>query len=144
MTRLPRRDDRDNITAPDTVTPAELKSLLGWLGLPREWFAERCKVSRRQVIRWEDGDTPISETASAEIVRIWNEATAKIIDIVNTSTTKQGSSPDGVITLRTYRVDDDCTNTGYPATYHRALVCRAMDHLLMRTRYRVQILWAEA
>lgn len=127
-------------TAPATITPAELKSLLGWLGLPKTWFAARLGLKdERQVARWEDGVAPISEQAAAELVRLWNEAAQRISEIVASAA---DNAVDGVIVLRTYRVDKDCPGE-YPSSYHRALVCRAMDHLLMRTSYRVQIQYSE-
>lgn len=131
----------DAITAPATITPAELKSLLGWLGLPKVWFAKRLGYKdERMVAKWEDGESVISEKAAAELVRLWNEAAQRISVIVDTAASQ--ANGDGVIVLTTYRTDKECPGD-YPASYHRALVCRAMDHLLMRTSYRVQIRYAE-
>lgn len=131
----------DPVAAPATITPAEFKSLLGWLGLSKVWFAKRMgHKDERMVARWEDGDRKISEKAAAELVRIWNETAMRIADIV--AAAAQQADANGVIVLTTYRVDRDCPGE-YPASYHRAMMCRAMDHLLMRTNYRVQIRYAE-
>lgn len=137
VTRL--RPPADGHTAPATVTPAELKSLLEWLGLTKNWFAERLNVGERQVARWMDGHAPIPESAAGEMVKIWNEAAEQIHRIIATASL---NAEDGVITLHTYRVDKDYP-ADYPSAYHRALMCRAMDHLLMRTKYRVQIHYTE-
>lgn len=131
----------DTITAPATITPAEFKSLLGWLGLPKTWLARRLGYKdERPVARWEDGHAEIPEVAAAELVRLWNEAAQRVTSIVETASSQ--ADADGVIVLTTYRTDKDCPD-GYPSSYHRALVCRAMDHLLMRTSYRVQIRYVE-
>lgn len=127
-------------TAPTEITPAELKSLLGWLGLTRPWLAARLNVGERTVIRWEDGKARMSEAASVELVRVWNYAADSIRTMIEAA---QSTAVDGVITLRTFRVDSEyheqTGQTDYPASWHRALTCRAMDHILMRTRYQVQI-----
>lgn len=133
--------DVDPISAPATITAAEFKSLLGWLGLSKVWFARRVGLKdERQVARWEDGERALSEKAAAELVRLWNEAAEKISTIV--SAAAEQADANGVIVLTTYRTDKECPGE-YPAAYHRALMCRAMDHLLMRTSYRVQIRYAE-
>lgn len=140
VTRIHPADD--HVTAPATITPAEFKSLLAWLGLSKVWFAKRMGFKdERQVAKWEDGHAKIPEKAAAELVRLWNEAAERVTDIVNTAA--QQASPTGVIVLHTYRVDKDYPGD-YPSAYHRALMCRAMDHLLMRTSYRVQIRYQEA
>lgn len=132
-------------SAPSEITPAELKALLGWLGLTRPWLARRLKVEERSVIRWEDGKARIPDSASAELVRVWNHAAASIRTMVDAA---QSQADDGLITLRTFRVDAEyhaaTDQTEYPASWHRALTCRAMDHILMRTRYQVQIKYWEA
>lgn len=132
----------DTVSAPATITPAELKSLLGWLGLPKTWFAHQLGVKDRQVARWEDGDAAISEAAAAELLKLWNEAAEQLAVIVRVAA--DNATPDGVIHLCTYRVDKDYDSSGgYPSSYHRALMCRAMDHLLMRTSCRVQLHYYE-
>lgn len=132
----------DTVSAPATITPAELKSLLGWLGLPKTWFAHRLGLKdERQVARWEDGVTPIPERAAAELLKLWNEAAEQLAEIVKIAA--ENATPDGVIRLCTYRVDKDGPPSGYPSSYHRALMCRAMDHLLMRTSCRVQLHYYE-
>ena len=144
--RIHPRNDPTHSTAPGTITAAELKALLGWLGLSVPWLAKRLKVRDRTVIRWCDGDAPIPEEAAAEMVRAWNQATATVSMMVANAATNADTQ--GVVVLTTYRVDADYWNDArteeFPATYHRALACRAMDHLLMRTKYRVQIRYRES
>lgn len=141
VTKLPTRKG----SAPSEVTPAELQSLLGWLGLTRPWLAQRLGVYERTVIRWCDGVNTVPEKASVEMVRVWNHAADSIKVIVDVGCRE---AVDGLVTLRTFRVDADyhqvTKQTEYPATWHRALTCRAMDHILMRTRYQVRIEFWEA
>lgn len=133
----------DMVTAPATITPAEFKALLGWLGLSKVWFAKQMGyTNERQVAKWEDGDAKIPEKAAALLVSLWNETATQVTNIV--ATAAQQADANGVIVLHTYRVDKDYPwAPDYPASYHRALMCRAMDHLLMRTSYRVQIRYTE-
>ena len=136
----PNLDEGDG---PAQVTPAELKSILGWLGLSRPWLGRRLNVQERTVIRWEDGDTKIPEMASAELVVVWNHTVECVKTLV-----EQGieDRTDDTITFRTFRTDEDYwAQTGsdeYPASWHRALVCRAMDQVLVRTNYNVVIRYA--
>lgn len=126
--------------APAELTAAELRSLLEWMGLTRPWFAERVGVQERTVIRWCDGKAPIPENAAVELVALWNTAAAAITQMISGAVALEVR---GVVTLRTFRVDthywSDIGSVEFPASWHRALTCRAMDHLLMRTRYRVVI-----
>jgi hypothetical protein len=118
------------------ITPAELKCILGWLGLSRPWLAERLSVSERQVIRWEDGTSPIPEHVSLAVTEIWDEAADRVSQMIADGI---ASARDGVVTLRTYRVDEEDPDNAYPASYHRALTTRTMDHILMRTQLQVQL-----
>ena len=138
VTRL--RPPTDGVTAPNTITPAEMKSLIEWLGLTKNWFAERVGVAERQVARWVDGHAPIPDRAAGELIKVWNEAAEQIHRTIATAAVN--ADDDGVIILHTYRVDKDYP-ADYPSAYHRALMCRAVDHLLMRTKYRVQIHYHE-
>lgn len=124
--------------AAPTITPAELKTLLEWMGLPKTWFAAFVGLKDvRQVAKWEDGHAPIPDYAATALVKLWNEAARAVQDMVAAATID--TSGGGVITLHTYRVDKDCFPSEFPASYYRALTARTMDHLLMRTRYRVEI-----
>lgn len=126
---------------PPTITAAEFKAILAWLGIPKVWLAKRMGYKdERMLAKWEDGDARIPEKAATELVSLWNEAAVRVTEIVNTAT--RAADGHGVIVLHTYRVNEDYPSD-YPASYHRALMVRAMDHLLMRTSYRVQIRYAE-
>lgn len=140
---------RDNVTplkiarpqhAPASITPAELRSLIDWMGLTRAWFAERLHVQERTVVRWCDGETPIPEKAAVEIVSLWNQAAQRILSLTSAAV---ASSADGAVTLKTFRVDSEyhkaVDSDEFPASWHRALTCRAMDHLLLQTRYQVRV-----
>lgn len=135
---IPLRAAKDR--APAVITPAELRSLIDWMGLTRAWFAERLNVQERTVVRWCDGETAIPEKAAVEIVKLWNRAAQTILGMASAAT---GSAMDGVVTLRTFRVDSEyheaVSSEEFPASWHRALVCRTMDQLLMQTRYQVRI-----
>lgn len=126
--------------APASITPAELRSLIDWMGLTRAWFAERLHVQERTVVRWCDGETPIPEKAAVEIVSLWNQAAQRILSLTSAAV---ASSADGAVTLKTFRVDSEyhkvVDSDEFPASWHRALTCRAMDHLLLQTRYQVRI-----
>lgn len=126
--------------APAELTAAELRSLLEWMGLTRPWLADRVGVQERTVIRWCDGKAPIPEAAAVEMVALWNTAASAITHMIAGALANETK---GVLTLRTFRVDSHfhaaTESADYPASWHRALTCRAMDHLLMRTRYRVVI-----
>lgn len=140
VTRLPARND-GGVHRPEAITPAEMKTILGWLGLTTPWFAARCKVQERQVARWMDGQAPIPDYAAARLIQVWNDSAEHVTRIVAEAV--KGADPEGVVVLWTYRVDEDTNGSDYPASWHRALAGRAMDHLLMRTKYRVQIRFTE-
>lgn len=51
----------------DPMTPAELRVVLRWLGLPHDWLAEHLKVQDRTIRRWLAGTTPIPDWARLAI-----------------------------------------------------------------------------
>lgn len=138
----------DNVTpirpgkahAPARITPAELRSLIDWMGLTRAWFANRLGVQERTVVRWCDGKAPIPEKAAVEIVKLWNHAVQLIVGMSKAATE---NAERGTVVLKTFRVDSEyhkaVDSEEFPASWHRALVCRTMDHLLMNTRYVVRL-----
>lgn len=113
------------MTAPTkTVSGAELKVVLGGLGLPPSWFADRCNVTMRTVVRWFDGETVSADVAS-ELERLCertlDEMRKMLADIDDDATD---------VVLKTYRTDEEYTNLlGYPASWHRMLVFRVREHL---------------
>lgn len=143
VTPIGKRADNthiDYVGAPHTVQPAELRSLIDWMGLTRMWFANRLGVTERTVVRWADGQATIPEEAGVELVKLWNKAADQIGTIVAAGV---AAASDGVVTLKTFRVDKEyhaaVESDEFPAGWHRALTCRAMDHLLMKTKYVVAI-----
>ena len=135
----------DYVGAPRSVTRAELRALIDWMGLTRIWFANRLGITERTVVRWIDGGTQIPEEAGVELVKLWNKAADQIGVIVAAGV---AAAVDGVVTLKTFRVDKEyhaaVGSNEFPAGWHRALTCRAMDHLLMKTKYVVVIDFWEA
>lgn len=111
-----------------TITGAELKTRLGGLGLPPSWFADLMGVTMRTVVRWFDGGM-VSPEVSVELEKLSDATIAEMQKMV----AKVGDT-DGV-TLRTYRTDDEyISGDGWPASWHRALTFRVLDHLRAQGR----------
>lgn len=110
-----------------TLTGSELKVMLGGLGLPPSWFAKRMGVAMRTVVRWFDEDGPISPRAEDELERINTETLREMRKMV-----AKADRVKGTVVLRTYRTDGDID--GWPATWHRALTFRVLEHLRAQGR----------
>jgi len=134
-----------SVTDPANITPAELRALIDWMGLTRKWFGTRVGFGERTVVRWADGHTAIPEKAGVELVRLWNQSAEAIATMVKGATER---AVNGVVVLKTFRVDSEyheaMGSEEYPASWHRAMTCRAMDHILMNTKYEVRIEFWEA
>lgn len=101
----------------------ELKVRLGGLGLPPSWFAERMNVTMRTVVRWFDGED-VAPNVTAELTKLSNLT----IDEMRKQLAKIPDGPDSV-TLKTYRTDDEFkSKIGWPASWHRALTFRLVEH----------------
>lgn len=118
----------DTMTATATMTGAELKTRLGGLGLPPTWFAKRMGKTMRTVVRWFDSED-VAPDVAAEIEKLSDMAIdemRKMLDHIDESAE--------TVTLKTYRTDSEVL-TGrksapkMPATWHRALTFRVMEHL---------------
>jgi hypothetical protein len=112
------------MTAPTTtMTGAELKVKLNGLGLAPSWLADRMGVTMRTVVRWFDGDR-IPSRVPADLEQV-AEATLdemrKMVDTIEPSS-------DGTVVLRTYRTDDEFGDKQWPASWHRMLVFRVLEH----------------
>jgi hypothetical protein len=102
-----------------TLSGAQLKVVLDGLGLPPSWFADRLNVTMRTVVRWFDGD-PIPAKVGAELERLEATTVKEMHKVAKTASRK------GV--LHTYRVDSEF-DSDMPATWHRALSFRVLEHL---------------
>lgn len=107
------------ITAP--MSGAALKTRLGGLGLPPSWFAERMNVTMRTVVRWFDGDD-VAPSVSDELEKLSTQTLDEMRKMIDKLPDRQ------TITLKTHRTDD--TIKGWPASWHRALTFRVMEHLV--------------
>ena len=105
------------------MTGAELKVTLGGLGLPPSWFAERMDVTMRTVVRWFDGD-PMPEGVAVKLAEL-GEYT---LDEMRKMLAAAPRYVDGNRVLRTYRTDDEF-RSHMPASWHRALTYRVVEHL---------------
>lgn len=108
-----------------TMTGAMLKVTLGGLGLPPRWFANKVGVTMRTVVRWFDGD---GETVAPEVAEQVEKLASMTVDEMRKMVEKVGDTD--TVTLVTYRTDKEFSNRrGLPASWHRALTFRVMDHL---------------
>lgn len=116
----------ENEQAPKGMTGAELKVALQALGLPPSWFAEHMRVTMRTVVRWFDG-TAVSSDIAVAVDALSDQALAEMRKMV-----KAAGNADPV-TLHTYRTDGEFKaewpDTDKPASWHRALTFRVMEHL---------------
>jgi hypothetical protein len=101
------------------VSGPELKTSLQGLGISPAWFAERVGVSMRTVVRWFDLDV-IPLRAATELDRILDSTVSEMHQVLSRS---QASGD-----VLTYRTDKD-TPDGFPASWHRALTFRVLDHV---------------
>lgn len=105
------------------MTGAELKVALGGLGLPPSWFADRCHVTMRTVVRWFDGEG-VSPEITAEVIKLEERTLAEMQKMV----AAVEPDVDGDIVLRTYRTDEEYHNKTWPASWHRQLTFRLREH----------------
>ncbi|WP_396902648.1 hypothetical protein [Mycolicibacterium sp.] len=110
------------------VTPAELRCLREFLGLPPVWLADRLKVRERTLHRWEAAVAPIPDGVATEVENLANDAA----DIVEQLVQQYEASGGGE--LVTYRTDEDYRAVGelglvYPASWHRAIAARVAEQV---------------
>lgn len=99
------------------MSGAELKVQLAGLGLTPVWLAEQLDIATRTVHRW-CGQDRVPARAVAEIDKVIAETNLEM------NRTYQAMLVDGV--LRTQRID---TPGHLPATWHRALTFRVLEHV---------------
>lgn len=132
------------------MTGAEMKSLREYLGLPLGWVAEKMTVQRRSVEYWESGRHTPPKDAQALLrhcLEQLEQAVKNTIVVAEEQTAEMGQPPQG-IDLRRYKTEDALwaaqpSLTGYPVTYHAAIVVRAALEL-ERLGHQVTIHYAEA
>jgi hypothetical protein len=123
----------------DTMSGAEMKTVLDGLGLTSTWFAEYVGVASRTVARWFDGaDIP---PRVVDILRALDMFTAN--EVVQTCTQARDS---GDFVLKTYRTDDEAfgarSDYAMPASWFRLVTYRALDHL-RSNGYTVRVEYAD-
>jgi len=110
----------------DLMTGATLKTTLSALGIPPSWFAKKMGVTMRTVVRWFDSDV-VSGKVADQLEALEQLTLERMREMVKEAKpTKQM----GLIQLETYRTDADID--GMPATWHRALTFRVMEHFRMQ------------
>lgn len=105
------------------MSGAELKVQLTGLGLTPAWLAEQLDITTRTVIRWCAQDQ-VPAKAVAEMDGVADMTTAEMHRIY------QAMLTDGV--LRTQRTNSNTSEqvaARFPATWHRALTFRVLEHL---------------
>lgn len=110
------------MTMTQVISGAELKVRLGGLGLPPTWFAERVGVTMRTVVRWFDGED-VSPNVADELENV-SEITLKEMHKM----VEKANIVDNTVTLKTYRTDDEYSSRIWPASWHRALTFRLLEH----------------
>lgn len=114
------------MTMTQTMSGAALKVRLGGLGLPPSWFADRLGVTMRTVVRWFDGDEVAPEVAE-ELEKLSDMT----LDEMRKMVAKAEKSVSGdTVKLKTYRTDNEFSKGNWPASWHRALTFRVMEHFI--------------
>lgn len=104
------------------MTPAEARTLRETLGLTYEWIAQRHKVARPTVVRWENGYSGLPDTYRSFLYGLLSDAETTAADI----TEDLQIFPPGE---RRYTVPQTGDRDGYPATYWRAIAARIRHEL---------------
>jgi hypothetical protein len=121
-----------------SINGAELKVILGALGLPPSWFAGRMNVTMRTVVRWFDG-ADVSDEVHVELRNLEALTLEEMRNAMSTADT----TPAGTTVLKTYRTDeefegpyfvDDVFNGNMPSSWHRQLTFRVLEHLRAQGR----------
>jgi len=120
------------------MTGAELRTMREYLGLSSLWLARYLKVNERKVTRWEMGELPIPDGVAAEVDDLYDEANAKVDELVAKyrPIVQEHSGQD--VEIVTYRTDDEYwreTNQPgvgidrLPARWHRMICARVADQV---------------
>lgn len=105
------------------MTPAELRCLREYLGLPPVWLAAYLGLAQESTLRRMESGRDIVLPRTAERLRELAERTdAEVAKLI------AGIERDGRAVV-TYRTDADYRAAGgeFPASWHRAVVSRALD-----------------
>ncbi len=111
----------------ENMSGAELKTKLEGLGLAPSWFGHEMSVTMRTVVRWFDLDEVAADVA--EEIEILSERT---VDEMRKMLAGIDDDAETVV-LRTYRTDKEFTGP-WPASWHRSLTFRVLDHLKAQGR----------
>lgn len=110
-----------------SMSGASLKVHLDAMGLPPSWFAHEMSCTMRTVVRWFDLDEVSSEVAE-EIQRLSERTLEEMCKML-----ADIDDDDEPIMLRTYRTDREFKGP-WPASWHRSLTFRVLDHLKAQGR----------
>jgi hypothetical protein len=117
----------DSIPADERMTPAELRVVREYLGLPGEWLARVLGVQDRTWRRWEAGASPIPDGVRLRIEDMEGETA----QLVHASVRHLMDIPDPCVV--TYRTDADYRHAHpevtWPASWHRALIARVAEQV---------------
>jgi len=126
---MPERQYTDPPDMPEDerMTPAELKVVREFLGLPGAALAKYLKVSDRTVRHWEEGKFPIPDGVRLVIEDLEERTAVFVAGIVE----KLMDYPDPVVV--TYRNDQEYhaahPEIPFPASWHRAVVARVAQEV---------------
>jgi len=122
-------------SAEHVVSGSEVKVKLEGLGLPPSWLAAKTGRTMRTIVRWFD------VPASPQVIEVLEEASQRTLDEMLTMISAVGDDQNVVLT--TYRTDKKFVNDeGWPASWHRALTFRVVEHLRAEGRT-VRVEYAE-
>lgn len=109
------------------MSGAELKTSLEGLGLPPSFLAQRLNVTMRTIVRWFDGEA-VPLKAQEEVTELGLMTLNEMRRMVKAAV----ADSDGIVQLHTYRTNkeiEDAPITGLPASWHRSLTFRVVEHL---------------
>lgn len=98
------------------MSPADFKATRESLHLSLDWLADRWRVHRQSVQRWEKGERPVPDGIAQDLRDLEVEATLTI---------EEGIADDA-ITLLVPRANDP-SDDGMPAAWHRMIAKRIAD-----------------
>ena len=114
-------------TTDDPMTPAEFRVVREYLGLTGDWLAAELGVAGRTVRAWEAGKWPIPDGVREHIEQLEAHAADTVGEIIDHYTDDVGDPTE--VPLVTYRTDDECTHTGRPASWWRAVAARVAQEV---------------
>lgn len=92
------------------MNPADFKATRESLHLSLDWLADRWRVHRQSVQRWEKGERPVPDSIAQDL---------RDLEVQATLTIEEGIA-DNAITLLVPRANDS-SDDGMPAAWHRMI-----------------------